>query len=65
VHQLGALLVFIQQLAHLFNRERGIFAVKRLLTFPLTEEGPVPSENTAGCCFVSLRRIADTARSSI
>jgi hypothetical protein len=64
VHRFSALLVFVQQLAHLLNRKRTIFTVKRLLTFPLIEEGPVSGESTAACCFVSLRRIADTARSS-
>jgi hypothetical protein len=61
-HRTRALLVFIQQLAHLLDRERSILPVKRLLTFTLIKEGPVLRVRTAGDLFVRLRGIAGTAR---
>jgi hypothetical protein len=38
---LGALLVFVQQLAHLIDRERRILPVKLTLTFTFIKERPV------------------------
>ena len=61
-HRARALLVFIQQLAHLLDRERRILPVERLLTFTLIKEGPVLRVRTAGDLFVRLRGIAGTAR---
>src|SRR4030095_14896487 len=54
-HPARALLVFIQQLAHLLDRERRILPVERLLTFTLIKEGPVLRVRTAGDLCVRLR----------
>ena len=40
-HPASALLVFIQQLAHLVDGERRILLVERLLAFTFIEERPV------------------------
>src|SRR6266480_7607666 len=61
-HGARALLVFIQQLAHLLDRERRILPIKRLLTFTLLKEGPVLRVRMAGDLFVRLSGIAGTAR---
>src|SRR4029453_8132971 len=61
-HQARALLVLIQQLAHLLDRERRILPVKRLLTFTFVKERPVLRVRTAGDLFVRLRGVAATAR---
>jgi hypothetical protein len=61
-HRARALLVFVQQLAHLLDRERSILPVERLLTFTLIKEGPVLRVRTASDLFVRLRGIARTAR---
>src|SRR6266545_5660467 len=61
-HRARALLVFVQQLAHLLDRERRILPVERLLTFTLIKERPVLRVRTAGDLFVILRDIAGTAR---
>src|SRR6266853_516730 len=62
-HRRGALLVFVQQLPHLLNRKWSIFAVKRFLTFALSEEGAVAGEDSAGGRFVSVVRVADASGS--
>src|SRR5205814_3380945 len=56
VHRLGALLVFVQQLPHLLNREWSVFAVKRLLAFALTEKCAVLGDGSAGRRFVVVVR---------
>ena len=61
-HRARALLVFVQQLAHLLNRERRILPVERLLTFALIKEGPILRVRMAGDLFLRLRSIAGTAR---
>src|SRR5437870_2143724 len=57
-HRAGALLVFVQQLAHLLDRERRILPVERLLTFTLLNEGSVLRVRAARNFFVRLRGIA-------
>src|SRR4029450_1177034 len=61
-HRARALLVFVQQLAHLLDCERRILPVKRFLTFTLIKEGPVLRVRTAGDLFVRLRGLAGPAR---
>src|SRR6266550_1297048 len=57
-HPARALLVFIQQLAHLLDRERRILPVERLLTLALINEGSVLRVRAARNFFVRLRGIA-------
>src|SRR6266568_9141506 len=64
-HRAGALLVFVQQLAHLLDRERRILPVERLLTLALIQKRAVPSVRAGGNFLISLRRIASAARSLI
>src|SRR5438552_10566099 len=64
-HPARALLVFIQQLAHLLDRERRILPVERLLTLALIQKRAVPSVRAGGNFLISLRRIASAARSLI
>src|SRR5258705_946127 len=61
-HGARALLVFIQQLAHLLDRERRILPIKRLLTFTFLKEGPVLRVRMAVDLFVRLSGIAGTPR---
>src|SRR6266487_897177 len=61
----SALLVFIQQLAHLLDRERRILPVERLLTLALIQKRAVPSVRAGGNFLISLRSIASAARSLI
>ena len=56
-----ALLVFVQQLAHLLDRERRVFSVERLLAFTLVQKRPVLCVCATGNLFIGLRRIASTA----
>src|SRR6266576_2052122 len=63
-HQAGALLVFVQQLAHLLDCERRILPVERLLTFTLIKERPVLCIRTTGDLFVGLSGITDIMCSS-
>src|SRR6266581_4108749 len=58
----GPLLVFVQQFAHLFDRERFILPCQRLLTFTFVQERPVLCVRAADNFFVRLRSIAETTR---
>src|SRR5438094_7775379 len=57
-----ALLVFVQQLAHLLDRERLVLSIERLLICALVQKGPVTWIRTRGDLFPGLRRVAKTAR---
>src|SRR4030095_16594455 len=57
-----ALLVFVQQLAHLLDRERLVFSVERLLICALVQKGPVTRIRSRGDLFPGLRCVANTAR---
>jgi hypothetical protein len=52
-----ALLVFVQQVAHLVDCERRVLPVKRLLAFTLIQKRPVLRVSPGGGLFVGLRRI--------
>src|SRR5438477_11930710 len=54
-----ALLVFVQQLAHLLDRERLVFSVERLLTFAFVQKGPVTCIRTRGDLFPGLRCVTN------
>src|SRR5207253_7504666 len=64
-HPARALLVFIQQLAHLLDRERRILPVERFLTFALVQERAVFCIRANGNFLVRLRSIAYAAGSLI
>src|SRR6266436_4410908 len=64
-HPAIALLVFIQQLAHLLDRERRILSVERFLTLTLVQKRPIPCIREGANLFVGLRCVADAARSLI
>ena len=61
-HLASALLVFIQQLAHLLDRERRILSVERFLTLALVQKRPVPCIRADGNLLVGLPSVADAAR---
>src|SRR5258707_3520520 len=64
-HPASALLVFIQQLAHLLDRERRILSVERFVPLTLVEKRPVPCVRANGNFAIRLRSIAGAARSLI
>ena len=53
-----ALLVFVQQLAHLVDRERRVLSVERLLTLALIQKRPVTSHTRERqpFCRIEVRR---------
>src|SRR5262252_3202670 len=57
-----ALLVLVQQLADLIDREWRVLLVQRFLTFPLVEKRPGPSVWARSDLFPGLRRVANTGR---
>src|SRR5919198_2256848 len=59
-HPVCALLVFVQQLAHLVDRERRVLPVERLLAFTLIQKRPVLCICTAWDFLVGLSGIAWT-----
>ena len=59
------LLVFVQQLAHLLDRERLVVSVERLLICAFVQKGPVTSIRTRGDLFPGLRCVTNTAGSLI
>ena len=56
-----ALLVFVQQLAHLLDRERLGFSVERLLICAFAQKRPVTCIRTRGDLFPGLRCVTNTA----
>src|SRR4030095_420387 len=58
----GPLLVFVQQLAHLFDCERFILPRQRLLALTFVQERPVLCVRAAASLFVRLRSVAETTR---
>src|SRR5437899_2400450 len=64
-HPASALLVFIQQLTHLLDRERRILSVERFLTLALVQERPVPCVLANDNFLIRLWSIAGAARSLI
>ena len=56
-----ALLVFVQQLAHLLDRERLVLSVERLLICAFVQKGPVTSICTRGDLFPGLRGVTNAA----
>src|SRR5438874_4162265 len=60
-HPARALLVFIQQLAHLLNRERRVLSVERFLTFAFVQERPVLCVRANGNFLPRLRSVANAA----
>src|ERR1700693_1544004 len=60
-HPASALLVFVQQLAHLLDRERRILLVERFLTLALVQERAVLCIRADGNFFSRLRSVADAA----
>src|SRR5262249_35632046 len=58
-----ALLVFVQHLADLLERERLVLSVERLLTFAFVQKGPVICIRSRGDLFPGLRCVPNTARS--
>src|SRR6266498_941407 len=64
-HPASALLVFVQQLAHLLDRERRILLVERFLTLALVQERAVLCIRAGGNFFVRLRSVANAACSLI
>src|SRR5258705_7667468 len=56
-----ALLVFVQQLAHLLDRERVVLSVERLLTFAFVQKGAVTCIRTRGDLFPGLRCVTNAA----
>src|SRR5215813_4932784 len=60
-----ALLVLVQQLANLIDRERRVLLVERLLTFAFVQERPRPGVCARGNLFAGLRSVADAARGLI
>src|ERR1700693_3023223 len=64
-HPASALLVFVQQLAHLLDRERRILLVERFLTLALVQERPVPCVRADGDFLSGLRSVANAARSLV
>src|SRR5919201_6333710 len=59
-HPVCALLVFVQQLAHLVDRERRVLPVERLLAFTLIEKWSVLGVRAAGDFLVGLSRVQRT-----
>src|SRR5260370_11759759 len=56
-----ALLVFVQQLAHLLDRERLVLSVERLLICAFVQKGPVTCIRTRGDLFPGLRGVQNSA----
>src|SRR5438552_14360295 len=56
-----ALLVFVQQLAHLLDRERFVLSIERLLTFALVQKRSVTCIRARGDLFPGLRRVTNAA----
>src|SRR5262249_54088808 len=57
----SGLLVLVQQLAYLLDRERLVFSVERLLTFTFVQKRPVTCVRTRGNLLFGLRCITNTA----
>ena len=60
-HDASALLVFVQQLAHLLDRERFVLSIERLLICALVQKGPITCIRTRGDLFSGLRCITNAA----
>src|SRR5262245_2386589 len=60
-----ALLVFVQQLAHLLDRERLVFSVERLLALAFVQKRPGTCIPARGDLFAGLRYITNTMRGLI
>src|ERR1043166_9520778 len=60
-----ALLVFIQQLAHLLDSERFIVPVERFLTFAFVQERPVLCVRANGNFFSRLRSVTNATRTLV
>src|SRR5215472_14343368 len=60
-----ALLVLVQQFAHLVDRERRVLLVERLLTFAFVQKRPRPGVRARSDLLSGLRGIANTTRGLI
>src|SRR5437879_13442143 len=64
-HPASALLVFVQQFAHLLDRERRILMVGRFLTLALVQERAGLCIRAGGNFFVGFGRVANAARTLV